>query len=164
MDYCCQGLRRRCSGLLTPSSSKLGPPPSYSLPPSGRWHRAHIPHAAGTTEQKLAEYDFELPRRTVSSSSGTACSAPGIPSADVSGLRAPMVWRPSWPVRLRPSHHIGASAEQAAPPRTGTWKWSERSPRGRPPSAHPRGGWRRAGRCSQLLSDAKTPQHPKEGP
>jgi hypothetical protein len=36
-------------------------------------------------------------------------------------------------------------------------------PRGRPPSAHPRGGWRRAGRCSQLLSDAKHSQHPRNG-
>ena len=45
----------------------------------------------------------------------------------------------------------------------GTREWSGRSPRGRPPSAHPRGGWGRAGRCSQLLSDAKHPQHPQNG-
>ena len=93
----------------------------------------------------------------------TAASASGIPGADESGLRAPIVLRPFWPVRLRLSHHIGASPVQAAGSTGGTREWSGRSPRGRPPSAHPRGGWWRAGRCSELLSDAKHPQHPRNG-
>jgi hypothetical protein len=76
-----------------------------------------------------------------------------------------MVWRPTRPLRPPPLHHIGASPVHAVPPRTGTWEWSGRSARGRPPHppTPPGGGWRRAGRCSQLLSDAKHPQHPRNG-
>jgi hypothetical protein len=96
-------------------------------------------------------------------SSPTAASASGISGADESSRCAPMVWRPSWPVRLRLLHHIGASPEHAAPPRTGTWGWSERSSAVVPHPPTPGGGWRRAGRCSQLLSDAKHPQHPRNG-
>ena len=107
----------------------------------------------------------QLPeRRTVFQiSSPTADVRNFLAGADESGVRPPMVWRPVWGLAVRPLHHIGASAVRRRHHGSGTSKWSGRSPRGRPPSAHPRGGWRRAGRCSQLLSDAKHPQHPRNG-
>jgi hypothetical protein len=89
-------------------------------------------------------------------SSPTACASPGFPGADESAARPRVVWRPARPLRPPPLRHIGASPVQVAPPRTGTWKWPGRSPRGRPPHPPtPGGGWGRAGRCLQLLGDAQ---------
>jgi hypothetical protein len=124
-----------------------------------------VDHTGSTILSPFSLISGQLPeRRTVFLiSSPTAGVRRVLAGADESAARPQMVNRPAWGLAVRPLHHIGASPVHAAGPRAGTRKWSGRSPRGRPPSAHPRGGWRRAGRCSQLLSDAKHPQHPQNG-
>jgi hypothetical protein len=74
-----------------------------------------------------------------------------------------MVLRAPQPFRAPPSHHI-----DARPCRQPDHKAAPQSGRGEAPAVVPHpptpgGGWRRAGRCSQLLSDAKHPQHPRNG-